>query len=273
MDSESGFLEVNGARLYYELAGAGPSVALLHSGIADSRMWDTEFEQLRRNFRVLRYDLRGYGRSPAVAGPFSHVEDLHAVLEVLNFQPAALVGSSKGGTVALDFCLVHPQEVSALVLACSAPSGYTFTGDDPPQWEPMVAAYKAGDFARAAELEVEIWLVGPQRRPDEVAERLRRQVAEMDEIALRNEAEGGMEEQRLAVPALERLGEVLLPVLVVSGGKDDPNMPAAARHMAESLADARLVEFPECSHFPNLEEPERFNQVLGDFLRSAAAGT
>lgn len=273
MDIESGFLEANGASLYYEQSGAGLPVVLVHSGIADCRMWDTEFDQLRRQFRVLRYDLRGYGRSPAVAGPFSHVVDLAAVLGALDFQPAILVGSSKGGTVALDFCLEHPQAVTALVLACAAPSGYTFEGEDPPQWEPMVAAFKAGDYNRAAELEVEMWLVGPHRRPDEVAERLRRQVAEMDEIALRNEAEGGMQEQRLDVPALERLGEVRLPVLVISGGKDDPNMPAAARHMADVLADARLVEFPDCAHFPNLEEPERFNQVLGEFLRSVSTST
>jgi pimeloyl-ACP methyl ester carboxylesterase len=267
MDFVSGLIETNGARLYYELAGAGPQVTLLHSGIADSRMWQSQFDMLRKSFRVLRYDLRGYGKSPAVPGPFTHTADLAALLGALNIGPTALVGSSKGGTIALDFCLAHPGAVTALVLACTNPSGYTFKGDEPPQWEPMAAAFKNGDFRRAAELEMEIWLVGPQRMPDEVDERIRRLVVAMDEIALRNEAQGGMQEQPPGQPALGRLAEVRIPALVLSGAKDDPNMPAAARFMAAALPDSRLVEFPECAHFPNLEEPERFNRELVEFLR------
>lgn len=269
MDIESGFIETNGAKLYYELAGAGAHVALLHSGIADSRMWDTQFAELKKSFRVLRYDLRGYGKSPAVPGPFTHTADLAALLQALVFTPTALVGSSKGGTVALDFCLEQTAAITALALACAAPSGFAATGDEPPQWEPMVAAFKAGDFARAAELEAEIWLVGPQRRPQDVPEELRRLVVEMDVIALRNEAQGGMQEKRPEVEALGRLGEIHIPVLVMSGGKDDPNMPTAGRMLAAELPDARLVEFPGCAHFPNLEEPQQFNRVLVEYLNAA----
>ena len=101
----SGFAEVNGTRLYYETAGRGLEVVLIHGGLVDSRLWDAQVGPLSKRFRVVRYDLRGFGRSAAADGPFSHLEDLRALLDFLKIERASLVGLSLGGIIAADFAL------------------------------------------------------------------------------------------------------------------------------------------------------------------------
>ena len=89
-------IHVNGVEFYYELAGRGPAVVLVHAGIADSRMWDGQFEALAAAHTVLRYDLRGFGRTPPAPGPFDHAGDLRALLDALGLARVALVGCSQG---------------------------------------------------------------------------------------------------------------------------------------------------------------------------------
>src|ERR671936_3184279 len=103
-------------QLHYEVAGAGPPVVFVHAGIADSRMWDAQFASFADDFRVVRYDIAGFGRSPLRGGPFCHWRDLVALLDELRIEQAALVGNSFGGRIALDVAIAAPERVSALVL-------------------------------------------------------------------------------------------------------------------------------------------------------------
>jgi pimeloyl-ACP methyl ester carboxylesterase len=116
---ESGLAEVDGGKLAWESAGEGPGVAFLHPGLWDFRVWDEQFGVFSKTYRVLRHDLRGYGRSsrPEPGKPYSHVDDLEGVMDAAGIDQAALVGNSMGGRVAIDFALEHPSRVSALVLA------------------------------------------------------------------------------------------------------------------------------------------------------------
>lgn len=109
--------DLNGARVWYEHAGNGPDVVLLHSTVCDSRMWDADFASFAQSFRVLRYDLRGFGRSDLPPGPFSLVDDLRSLLDHVGIEGAALVGLSGGAALALDFALARPDRVRRLVLA------------------------------------------------------------------------------------------------------------------------------------------------------------
>src|ERR1044071_8135566 len=104
----SGFAEVNGTRLYYEALGEGPAVVLVHGGLVDSRLWDAQMRPLSKRFRVVRYDIRGYGRSAAPTGEYQPLEDLRALLDYLKIDKATLVGLSLGGIVAADMALEHP---------------------------------------------------------------------------------------------------------------------------------------------------------------------
>ena len=97
---ETGYAEINGARLYYEVAGAGQPLALLHAGIADSRMWDDQFAVFAERYKVIRYDYRGFGKSSVPPGPYVFRDDLLGLLRHLGIARASLIGVSMGGGLA-----------------------------------------------------------------------------------------------------------------------------------------------------------------------------
>ena len=259
--------ELNGTSFYYEMAGIGPAVVLLHAGIADSRMWEGQFAPLSKWFRVIRYDMRGYGRTPPAEGQFSHRDDLAALLRHLEIERVSLVGCSQGSKTALDFALEYPEQVERLVLTSPAVSGLPFDGPPPPQLEDLEAADAAGDLARVNELEMQIWIDGPHRSPDDVDPGLRALAAEMNAIALANEGIG--DELPPLRPAAGRIGEVIIPVLVVQGGLDTPRTLAAADFLAAELPDARRVVMSGLTHLPNMEQPEAYNRLVAEFLTAA----
>ena len=264
--TQTGIADIHGAPMYYEATGTGHPLILVHAGIADNRMWDDQVRVFAQHFWVLRYDMRGYGKTPIVAGAFSHWQDLHDLMKFLGITQAHLLGCSKGGAAVLDFALEHPRMVSALVLVASAPGGYRFEGDPPPQWDEMVAAFKQGDFARAAELEVQIWVDGPQRKPEQVDSTVRARVQEMDMIALANEAKKLGEEQPREPAAVNRLHEIAAPTLVVIGDLDDANLVKSGEVLAGSISHAQKVVISGAAHLPNMEKPEEFNRAVLDFL-------
>ena len=256
-------IHVNGVEFTYELAGRGPAVVLLHAGIADSRMWDGQFDALAATHTVVRYDLRGFGRTPPAPGPFDHAGDLRALLDALGLARVALVGCSQGSRVALDFALSHPARVERLVLTSPAVSGLRYDGPPPRQAAELDAADEAGDRARVNELEMQIWVDGPRRRPEEVDPAVRALAADMNAIALANEGVG--QEQR-PLPAVERLGEVDAPALVVVGELDAARTLVAAGALLGRLPHARGVTIANAAHLPNMEQPEAYNAAVLAFL-------
>src|SRR5438552_320427 len=135
----SGIADVNGTHLYYQTMGRGRPVVLVHGGLVDSRQWDDQMGPLARQFLVVRYDLRGYGRSAAPTGPFSPIEDLRALLDLLKVARATIVGLSLGGMVASGFALEYPNRTDRLVLI-----GTGLRGDTQPPDEKSLNAYRVG---------------------------------------------------------------------------------------------------------------------------------
>ncbi len=263
----TGSAHLNGTTFYYQMAGTGYHLVLVHAGIADSRMWDDQFAVFAQYYTTVRYDMRGYGKTPMVAGSFSHRQDLRDLLAFLGIERAFLLGCSNGGRVIIDFALEYPEVVAALVLVCSGVSGNPLQGQPPPQWDELVEAYKQGDLKRTAELEAEIWVNGPQRTSDQVDPLIRERVLEMDLIALQNEAAGLGEEQPLEPPAAGRLSEIRVPTLVIVGALDQPDEVATADLLVEGIASAKKVVVPDAAHLPNMEHPDQFNRIVLDFLR------
>ena len=173
------------ARLSGAIQPTGETVVLVHAGIADARMWAPLARLLQQEWRVVRYDLRGYGRSALPPGPFSHVEDLAAVIAATADEPVHLVGASMGGRTALDLALDRPGAVRSLVLLGTVVSGFDPDVPPPPLWEQVVAAGRVGDVAALADAETRLWLADPDgtRLPPDLLDLVR----EMDRIALRNE--------------------------------------------------------------------------------------
>src|SRR5215210_871503 len=267
MHRETDTAEVNGAGIYYEVAGEGEPLVLVHAGIADSRMWDDQLAAFAGGYRVLRYDMRGFGRTEMVEGPFSHHEDLRGLLDFLGVGRAHLVGCSMGGGAVLDFALEYPERAGNLVLVGSAVGGFRPDFGPPRQWDELVAADEAGDLERVSELEVEIWVVGPERSPDDVDPSVRDLVQEMNLIALQNEAAELGEEWEPEPPAADRLPDVQAPTLLIVGDEDQPRVFAAADLLEKELPNSRKVVMHGTAHLPNMERPGEFNRIVLDFLK------
>ncbi|MGH2784226.1 MAG: alpha/beta fold hydrolase [Actinomycetota bacterium] len=261
MNPETGFARVDGGRLWYEVAGEGAPVVLLHGGLWDSRMWDDQFEALAERCRAVRYDLRGYGRSDRPAKAYSHSDDLKALLDQLKIERAALVGLSMGAMVAVDFTLEHPDRVEALVLAAPGLGGFEWSEDLDRRYEPVEAALKGGDVERAAELELAIWA---RKSKKEDPRDLR-----MREIAKENAHQVTLDpahRRRLDPPAAGRLGEIKVPTLVISGDKDLPDVKKIAALLLADIPEARRAVMQGADHVVNMRRPADFTARLLGFL-------
>jgi pimeloyl-ACP methyl ester carboxylesterase len=258
---ESGFAEVNGARLYYESMGKGPAVVLIHGGLVDSRLWDAQMKPLSKRFRVVRYDIRGYGRSNAPTGEYYPLEDLRALLDYLKIDKATLVGLSLGGIVAADFALEHPERVERLVLVSSGLRGAKLPPDEAAANARRVAASE-GMGRYFEEFLKSDMLAGVRRRPA-AREAMRRMMVENYKADAYIRA--GLP-QSPEPPTAQRLGQIKAPALVVVGSLDAKNAQDVADMLAAGIHGARKVVIPGASHHPPVETPEEFNRVLLDYL-------
>ncbi|GAB1421118.1 alpha/beta hydrolase [Anaerolineales bacterium] len=273
MEKKSAFAPVNGAELYYEIAGSGQALVMIHAGIADSRMWDHEFETFAKSYRVLRYDMRNYGQSkPVPEQAYRPIEDLEALLEYLHItESIILMGCSMGGELAMDFCLKHPQKVAALIMSCSGPSGLTLDVARPAQFSEINAAFEAEDYDRVNELELQVWVDGG-RPTDQVDPTVRALVYEMNQQALAYEV-AGLGERLPNAPAeaaaASRLKEIRCPVLIISGEFDTAYMQAAAEYMKQHIARTTYYSISDAAHLPNMEKPDLFHSCVVSFLNEA----
>ncbi|MFN8457121.1 MAG: alpha/beta fold hydrolase [Anaerolineae bacterium] len=265
--SQSGFAPINGAKLYYEVAGQGPSLLLMHAGVADSRMWDEQVAALAQHCQTIRYDLRGFGQSLLPRGTFAHYEDVAGLLDFLGVEKVAVRGASFGGSVALDFALAYPARVEALVLSAPAVSGYELTSTELLRFvAEEEAALERGDFDAATELNLRMWVDGPQRQPGQVRPAVRERVRVMQRQAFANPVPAGVALQSLEPPALTRLAEIQAPTLVMVGDLDVPEFIELAGLVRAGISGAEKVVIAGTAHLPSLEQPELFNRVVLDFL-------
>ncbi len=262
----TGYADVHGAQLYYEITGAGYPLVLLHAGIADSRMWDVQFPVFAEEFLTVRYDMRGFGRSAMPSHEFCLYEDLAGLLDALGLDSAMLVGLSLGGSTAIDFTLAHPDRVDALVACAPSLSGFPWSNLALEGWGAIDDAIERGDKAAAIELDLHMWVDGPSRQPDQMDESVREQVREML-TPLYDTPEGSGAEQRLDPPAIGRLAEIKTPTLIVVGDQDMPDMMGIADKLEAGILGARKVVISGAAHMTNMEKPELFAQAVLAFLR------
>ncbi|MCY3864760.1 MAG: alpha/beta hydrolase [Chloroflexi bacterium] len=270
MRTESGFVQINGARLYYELAGSGTPLVMIHAGIADCRMWDQEFEAFSRSYLALRYDMRGYGKSLPVKGEFNIQDDLEALLANLDIpSPIILMGCSMGGGLSIDFALSHPDRVANLILVGSDPAGLELEAPWPDELiAQSEAAFKAGDVDRVVELDMRIWFDGIGRSAQDVDARARRKAGAMAKLVTEHELKGIGDHVRKtgARTAAERLRELTMPALIVIGENDLTYLKLAADYLVDNLPAASMLLMRDAGHLPNLEHPELFHKAVLDFL-------
>lgn len=264
--AKTGFVDVNGAKLYYEVAGEGQPLVMVHAGIASSAQWDAQFDVFAQKYKVVRYDMRGYGQSIPIGGDYQRHEDLRGVMDALGIEHAILMGCSMGGGACMNFALDYPHRTDALIMVGSGPVGFSYDDWAPsPLDEEMEAAYERGDLDRVNEISMQIFVDGQGRTPDQVDPALRQKVYDMNAIALRNDSLRGNDVSR-PVAAAAQLADLTLPVLIVMGDLDEEYIHRASAFMEANIAGAQKVVMHGTSHLPNMEFPAEFNAHVQAFL-------
>ena len=252
--------------MHYEIHGTGDPVVLLHGGALNSRMWDGQVDAFARRHTVIRYDLRGHGRSPTPTEPFAHYEDLRQLLDDLDIPRAALVGLSLGSRVSIDFALSYPDRVARLVLAAPGISGMTTR--DPfilGQLEKLGTAVAGNDVDAALESVLRMWVDGPHRAPDQTPPGVRAFCLELlADTATRHGRTGHTLMTELH--AIDRTAELNLPILLPVGDLDSSDIHHVVDLIARNAPHANKVVIPGVAHNVNLERPEEFNEVVLEFL-------
>jgi len=263
MQKQTGVAEVNGTRLYYEVAGSGHPLVLIHGMSLDTRMWDAQFEPFAHHYQVVRYDARGFGKSALpTGGSYAHTDDLKALLEYLEIAHAFILGLSMGGGIAIDFALAHPEATDALLPVDSRLTGW--------QPAPEFAAFLRAVRLRAKEAGIEaaraVWLSSPAFMPalanPEVAPRLAQIIGDYSGWHWLNDNPL----RALAPPAVQRLDTLRVPTLIIMGERDFPDCHAIADTLHQRIPKAQKVVIPRVRHMSNMEAPERFNALVLGFL-------
>lgn len=242
-------------------------MVLLHSGVADHRMWEAQAAALTARYRVLAPDLRGFGDRPHEPGPFSHAADVLDLLDREGVDSAALVGSSFGGRVALETAASAPERVSALVLLCTAYRGLPTAADAEAFGEEEDRLLEAGDIDGAVELNVRTWL-GPEASPAarDLLREMQQRAFDLDAAA--ESLDPAPEPQRVEVSPQT----LAMPALVVRGALDLLWFRQIGEHLAEVMPRAELVTLDWAAHLPSLERPAEVASLVEQFLDRAAGG-
>ncbi len=252
-----GTAEIEGARIYYELEGEGSPVVFVNPGALDCRIWDPQWTAFVERHRVLRYDPRGFRGSSKPDGPFSHIRDLRALLDFAKISRAHVIGSSFGGSLALDFAAAHPERVASLVLvgAGGPQNGFPMPAELFRGFAPIGQAMKES-FPRG----IDVWLELDERMPRDP--RLR---SLLRDNALDNEGYWKIVPgwaEPLVPPVRDRLKDMSMPTLVVVGERDHPYTLEVASLLEREMPRARRVVLAGASHLVHLEKPEAFNELV-----------
>jgi 3-oxoadipate enol-lactonase len=252
---------------WYDIHGQGPPVVLIHAGIADSRMWEPQLKSFPNSHTVVRVDLPGYGNSPFESDVVSYRGVLRETLDTAGIERAALVGVSFGGAVALSLALDSRERVSALVLVGASLDDHVWSDALDSYDRQETEALERGDLDTAANVMVQAWVAGPRRKVEDIDPRLRELVAEMQTSAYRlSEGHDDVRADRLDPPASERLHEVSVPTLVVTGDEDVDDIHQIAERLTRDIPGAKRAHIAAAAHLPNLERPEEFDSIVLGFL-------
>jgi 3-oxoadipate enol-lactonase len=260
--AETGFVTVPGGKLAYETCGTGPqTLVLLHDGVVDSSVWDGVWPTLCERFHVLRYDRRGYGRSPLPTDWYSETDDLAELMSQVKLGHAVLVASSHGGGVALDFAIQHPQAVDQLVLVGAEISGLNHSEHFARRGVAMAEPLYRNDLSGFVNNVVaDRYLIAPGHTAAQ---------ARLRAILTANPPNMARLNYMLTPkPALSLAGEVRAPTLILTGDADIADVHAQAGALEAAIPRATRIVLKDCGHLMYLEHPEAFCATVMRFIAS-----
>lgn len=269
MTDYSDFADIDGGRLYYESQGEGETVVLLHGFATDTRLWQRQIPALAQHYRVIAYDQRGYGRSSLPDAPYAPYDDLAGLLDWLSVAAAHLIGLSRGGGVALDFAIAYPDRVRSLVLVDTMLGGYRWSAEFRVMNGDVAATARDVGLTQAREQWLKTPLLALAWQVEGAGEHCAQMLADYSGWHWLNSDPA----RSLRPPAIERLGEVVVPTLVAVGEQDIPDFRAIADRLAAGVPGARLVVLPGVGHMSNVEDPVTFNRIVLSFLGQSVAAS
>jgi 3-oxoadipate enol-lactonase len=260
--SRSSFVQVDQARLYcQECASGSQAVVLIHDGVVDSAVWDEVWPMFCSRFHTVRYDRRGFGRSPVATSRHSELDDLAAVLRHCGVKRTTLVGSSHGGEISIDFTLAHPELVQRLVLVGAVVNGFPYSDHFIARGKRMLEPLRKGDIRNGLKTVAnDPYLIAS--RNDTARKKLLKLLAANPQDVTHSD--------RILPPkpALPRLGEIRVPTLILVGDADVPDVHAQAGVIEAGIPNARRVVISGVGHLMYLEKPSEFARLVIKFIDS-----
>ncbi|WP_173088031.1 alpha/beta hydrolase [Devosia sp. 1635] len=272
MTGEPFDIEIGQAILAGSELGEGLPVVFLHAGVADSRMWASQMQAVAAaGWHAITYDRRGFGETESPDEPFSHLDDLEALLDALDIHAAVLVGCSLGGGLALDFALRHPGRIIGLVLLGTSVTGAPWSTSD---MEAAVEAaeedaHERGDLDMLNKVQAHQWLDGPRAQSGRVGGAVRELFLDMNGIALRKPE---LTQGEPAPEVWSRVGEVAAPTLLLVGDEDFGALIERHDHLSEEMPNAFAAVLEGVAHLPSIERPDLVNTLLLQFLDAIEGG-
>ncbi|KKZ69231.1 alpha/beta fold hydrolase [Streptomyces showdoensis] len=256
-------VKADGGELWADdTGGNGLPLVLVHPGVGDSTIWDPVLPALAARHRVIRYDARGYGRSPAPVVPYLPEADLAAVLDHFGLGQAVLVGSSMGGAASIGFTLDQPERVAGLALLVPGVTGYAPLEDEE-FYQDVERLAKAGDLEGVVRLGMGLWGAAGGGTPESdpvVAAHFR---------AVLPAWFANVGHQRTGAPAFDRLGEISVPTVLALGELDRPVVVRCNEEMAARIPRCRLERLAATDHYPTLREPETVTRLIEELYAKA----
>ncbi len=265
---DSGFADVNGTRLYYETDGDGEAVVFIHGFGGDTLSWQQHFAELAKHHKVVNYDMRGFGKSNVPTDqPYTHADDLKALLDYLEIESAHVIGHSFGGEIALNFALAYPEATQSLTLIEPDISGAEGLPAPTPEEEAafgaIFAALEEGDHAGAALGLVDNHpIFAVSRNVPSVRKYHLEILADYQWFHFMNE-DPVVQPQP---PSAERLGKIVAPTLLFVGDSTTQYQTMEVDMLVEQVPNARKVVVENSDHFPHVLYPDDFNARVLDFL-------
>jgi pimeloyl-ACP methyl ester carboxylesterase len=264
MKKKSGFAPISNGRLYYETAGKGNSLLLVHGNGGDCSMWEDQFEEFAQNYNIIIYDMRGFGKSsmPIEGKAYSHHNDLKELLSFLGVSEAHILGLSMGSRVAIDFILTYPKMSSSLIAA-----GPWFGGYASPSVEELALVFGPTPSIikeKGIQAAMEHWWNDPYLKPTmsilELAERLWKSTYSFWHFMHQDPI------QNLNPPAIEQTNKIKLPTLIITAEKDLKACIEIADLLERIIPNSKKVVIDDAGHIMNMEKPKIFNEIVLQFL-------
>lgn len=257
---------INKNKLTYQIAGKNNCIVFIHGGGLDRHMWSPQFKALKKEFKIITYDLRGHGDSDAVTNSHPEIEDLHQLLEVQNISSVYLVGQSLGAVIAQDFVINYPQLVEKLVLVSP---GIIGLNQPQPELIDVLANYsnylENKDMIGAITSLTQLSFYG-LRTISDIDTNIENYVREAHEKFILSDLHFRAPQLKTDEP-INELNKIKIPVLILHGDKDYKYVGDNVAKLASEIPNSIVKEIKNSGHLINLEQPKEFNAILLNFLK------